>query len=182
MAPDTYLVIARDRDRLIARHGLPPESVLGNYQGKLSNESDTILLNGVHGNVVDQVTYWDGGRWSSDADGYGSSLELADPWQDNNNDQNWHPSNETGKAEWVFVQYQAPIAPLADTDEHEIQIHLMGPGVTLIDELRLSMASGSRPRDLLGNGGFEEGVGNWMIMGTRLSIPSESGVAFKNPE
>jgi len=166
MAPDTYLVIARNRDRLIARYGLPPESVLGDYRGKLSNASDTITLNGVHGNVVDQVTYWDGGHWSSDADGYGSSLELTDPWQDNSNYQAWNPSDETGKAEWVYVQYQAPISPLADMHEHEIQLHLMGPGVTLIDDLRLTVETGGRTKDLLGNGGFEEGVGNWMIMGT----------------
>ena len=53
-----------------------------------------------HGNLVDEVRYWDGGRWSFWADGRGASLELIDPHQDNDFALAWEASDESEKTEW----------------------------------------------------------------------------------
>ena len=176
LLPDSYLVIAKDKDRLIERYGLESEQVLGNFTGVLSNDNDTLILRDSNGSVVDRVRYWEGGHWPRFADGYGSSLELTDPLQDNSNYQVWKASNETTRAEWTFVQYQGLLSPVSDPHEHEIQFHLMGPGIVLIDDIRL-MIGGT---DFLGSGGFEQGLDAWTIMGThreshRFAVDAKEG-------
>ena len=81
------------------------ENILGNYDGQLSNSDEKIRLRDAYGNIADEVHYYESGRWPKYADGYGSSLELIDPRQDNNNSQAWAPSDETGKSAWTFFTY-----------------------------------------------------------------------------
>jgi spore coat protein CotH len=73
LAPGGYLVLARDRQRLIADRGLPAELVLGDYQGELDNGGDTVALLDDQGAVVDVVRYDDQLPWPMGADALGAS-------------------------------------------------------------------------------------------------------------
>lgn len=164
IAPGQYLVIAKDRDRLIVRYGLNPAIVLGNYTGRLGNGDEKIRLRDANNNVADEVHYYDDGHWSQYADGYGSSLELIDPGQDNSNYQAWAPSDETAASPWVTYSYSGVVNTVADVNEHELHLHLMGPGVVLIDDIELRRGA----TQYIANGTFEGGIGNWLVMGNHI--------------
>src|SRR5262249_1012597 len=72
-----YLVVANNSAML--RSNYPSADIIGDFQGKLSHNGDTIELDDAAGNPVSTVTYSTGGRWPDAASGGGSSLELRDP-------------------------------------------------------------------------------------------------------
>ena len=72
LAPGGYLVLARDRQRLIADRRLPPELVLGDYQGELDNGGDSVALLDDEGALVDVVRYDDQLPWPLGADALGA--------------------------------------------------------------------------------------------------------------
>ncbi len=72
LAPGGYLVLARDRQRLIVDRGLPPELVLGDYQGELDNGGDTVTLLDDQGTLVDLALYDDQLPWPLGADALGA--------------------------------------------------------------------------------------------------------------
>ena len=163
IAPGQYLVIAKDRNRLISRYGLSPAIVLGNFGGTLDNGGEKLRLRDANQNVADEVTYADGGHWPEFADGYGSSLELIDPRQDNGNYQAWAPSNETSKGQWTLCSHSGSFNPPSNRELQEIQINLMGGGVALLDDVRISQGA----TDYL-NSTFEGGATGWTIMGNHV--------------
>ncbi len=75
MAPGAYAVVARNRDALRERYGLPEEGLYGNFEGSLANSGDAILLRDGFRAYVDRVTYSDKKPWPTDADGDGDSLQ-----------------------------------------------------------------------------------------------------------
>src|SRR6185295_4703580 len=90
-----YVVIACDPAAMAAIH--PGVTAFGPFSGNLSNSGETLILEDANDNIVNQVSYSDGGRWSPWADGGGSSLELRDPNADNNQAEAWDSSDESGK-------------------------------------------------------------------------------------
>ena len=76
IAAGDYLVVARDIQQLAGT--FPDINVVGNMSGRLRNSTDRTELVDAHKNPVDEVEYFDGGRWPGQADGGGSSLELRD--------------------------------------------------------------------------------------------------------
>ena len=173
IGPGQFLVIAKDRDRLISRYGLSPAIVLGNFGGELSDEGEKIRLRDANRNVADEVTYWDGGHWSEYADGYGSSLELIDPRQDNRNWQAWAPSDETAKVPWTGFSYSGTVSTPTDSNEHELHLLLVGKGVALIDDVHLTRGGA----EYIANGAFENSAFSWLIMGNHVqsSVVTEPG-------
>ncbi len=89
-----YLVVAVNAD---AMQSVFSVTALQWTSGGLGNGGEQLqLLNGVS-DVVDEVTYDDGGDWTDVPDGGGPSLELCDPNEDNSLGANWLPSeNGTG--------------------------------------------------------------------------------------
>jgi len=164
IGPGRYLVVAKNRDRLISRYGLNPAIVLGNYSGQLDDSGEKIRLRDANNNVADEVTYYEGGHWPRYADGYGSSLELRDPFQDNNNYQNWAPSDETSKSNWGYISYSGVVYVSSNPEQQELHFHLMGPGEVLIDNIHLRRGT----TEYIANGSFESGLGNWLIMGNHI--------------
>ena len=121
LAPDSYLVIARNLTRLLANYpSLNAGNTLGNYGGKLSNNGERValamphVLTGTNAEgapttntiyvVQDEVTYGTGGRWGQWAEEGGSSLELTDPWANHRLAANWADSDETQKSAWVNIE------------------------------------------------------------------------------
>src|SRR5512133_1293871 len=111
-----YLVVAANRAAFTANHpGVL--NVVGDWAGKLRNGSDTIELVDSLGQKVASVTYanegdwalrragdpypgqpawWAGWKWSSAADGQGSSVELINPAMSASSGQNWAASTVNG--------------------------------------------------------------------------------------
>ncbi len=92
-----FLVIAKDTDSVRGcveyqdDLGSENDILLGNGGFNLSNSGEDIALKDNSGTVIDHVTYGD--DWG--ADGNGPSLELKDPFSDNNDGSNWDESDET---------------------------------------------------------------------------------------
>ena len=61
----------------------------GEYQRKLSNKSENIVLADAWGNVIDEVCYADSAPWPTEPDGGGAYLQLIDLDLDNSLAENW---------------------------------------------------------------------------------------------
>ena len=165
IGPGRYVVLAKDRNRMISRYGLSPSMVLGNTSGTLGHAGEKIRLRDANMNPADEVTYSDGGHWPQWTDGYGSSLELIDPRQDNSNYQAWAASDERSKMQWRQYWWSGSFPVTANTDitKQELQLNLMGPGVMLLDDVKISQGA----TDYL-NSTFESGLGSWTVMGNHI--------------
>lgn len=61
----------------------------GEYDRKLSNKDENIVLADAWGNVIDEVHYYDSEPWPSEPDGFGPYLQLIDLDADNSLSENW---------------------------------------------------------------------------------------------
>ena len=91
--PGEYLVVANNVTGFIASYGntIPIAGVMG---GNLDNDGETLKLVAPGATpeqdvVIDEVTYDDDAPWPGLAAGFGPSLQLIDPAQDNNRVANW---------------------------------------------------------------------------------------------
>ena len=175
IAPGGYLVIARDANAL--RHKHPDlDNIVGNYSGRLDNTMDRVVLENAMGNPVDKVTYYDGGRWPSLADGEGSSMELIDPDADNSLGGSWAASDESAKSEWREYRYRGPATTGPGTNFptqwDEFVMGLLDKGTFLLDDVSVVEDPDGAATELLRNRGFEpslfgaDGSQNWRLLGT----------------
>ena len=173
LAIGSYLVVAKDIDYFRSQH--KTVDVIGNFRKTLSNNNGRVELRNEHGNLVDKVEYYDGGSWPKSADGYGSSLELINPGQDNSNSQVWQNSEESSKSDWHYISYLS----ICKEDRGEeawprLHLNLQGAGEILIDDVRLTkknspfFVEATRDREWVANGSFEYGVEDWEIIGTHI--------------
>jgi len=175
IGPGEYRVIAKDSNRIISRYGLASSIVLGNFVGEINDAGEKLRLRDANMNIADELTYWDGGHWSEYADGYGSSLELIDPRQDNSKYQAWAPSDETTKLTWTNFSYSGSVNwGRGDQYEHELHLALLGSGEVLIDDIHLRAGV----TDYILNGNFESGSTSWLFLGNhiRSSVVPEPGL------
>lgn len=61
----------------------------GEYNRKLSNKSEKIVIADAWGNVIDEVHYYDSEPWPTEPDGNGPYLKLIDLDSDNSLAENW---------------------------------------------------------------------------------------------
>ena len=61
----------------------------GQYERKLSNKSENLVLADAWGNIIDEVHYYDSDPWPWEADGDGPYLELIDLNLDNSLPESW---------------------------------------------------------------------------------------------
>jgi hypothetical protein len=134
LAPGEYLVLSEDPELLRNHYGL---GGVHRYEGVLANGGENIRLVDRLGNLVDEVRYWDGGRWSSWADGRGASLELIDPAQDNDFASAWDASDESDKAAWERLSYAVPRYKRGPA-ESELHIFLAKRGICHIDDVSIT--------------------------------------------
>ncbi len=172
--PGSYLVVARNRDALSAKHPHVADSIIGNFSGRLSNSDENILLLDRHGNPADEVHYYDGGRWPAEADGGGASLELRDPDADNSQAESWAPSDEGAGSTWGTYSYRATAREPSGANNpagfHELIIGLLDEGEVLLDDIRVIEDPEGSAVNRLQNGSFEtDTVGTsptaWRIIG-----------------
>ncbi len=175
LAAGGYLVVAQDPVALGNAHALA--GVLGPWTGTLSSSGESIRLVDSFGNTVNEVRYFDGGRWSEWADGGGSSLELIDPSQDNSFASAWAASDESSKSAWTQITYSGAYAQEAQSELHML---LLDAGAVRIDDVSIKK-SGSAV-EYIGNGGFEVSTAPWLIQGNhiasrRITTDAHSGSA-----
>jgi len=189
-----YLVVAKNRTNLLARHpGLSAALVVGDYGGQLANGGERVALampdfnfttNGsvittnVFYIVVNEVTYGDGGRWGEWSDGGGSSLELIDANADNRLASNWADSDETQKAPWTLIERTAIIdlgmGTTGNGAPNRFEMFIEGPGECLVDDVEVRNNGGTN-RVL--NAGFESGDSGWAFQGTHRRTSVQTGGA-----
>lgn len=192
--PNGFLVIAKNKEQLLQAHpDLSPDHVLGNYEGVLADGGERIALarpdinlvtnanntveTNIHYVVMDEVTYRDGGRWGTWADGGGSSLELIDPRSDNRRAFSWAVSDETGKSEWTTIEHTG-VLDHGQGDLNELHVMILGDGEALIDNLEV-MHEGAG--NLVPNSTLESGFNGWVAEGNHVhSSLSSAGSGFNS--
>ncbi len=177
MPPDSYLVVARDPQLLEAAYDnlVIGTNLVGPYSGHLDDHSERIRLSypfedpethDVNMVTVDEVTYYDGGRWPMWADGMGTSLELRDPRGDNDTPDAWADSDESDKAVWEQFSFTVSSG---DSQYTHDQVNVFGLMMlnrieVLFDDLELIINGSNR----LSNNGFESGETSWRFLGNHV--------------
>jgi hypothetical protein len=165
--PGGFVVVARDAEAVRAAH--PGVEVLGDYDGRLGNGGDRVLLLDAAGNPADAVRYFDGGRWPWAADGGGSSLELRDPWADNGAAEAWAASDESTRSRWTPVTLRGEAgASVVGPDGvwEELVLGLLDQGEVLIDDVSVVQDPDGARVELLEDGTFDAGADAWRLLGT----------------
>lgn len=83
----------------------------GEYQRKLSNKSEKIVIADAWGNVIDEVYYFDSEPWPTEPDGNGPYLQLIDLDLDNSLAENWTYSSYYENAEEVSSNSSVIVYP-----------------------------------------------------------------------
>jgi len=186
LAPNGYLVVARNETNLFAKYpNLNNGNTVGNYSGKLSHNGELLMLvmpQTLYTNTPilvaeDQVTYSTGGRWGEWSSGGGSSLELMDPRSNHRLAANWADSDETQKSSWVDIENTGVLDNGANYDPtiDYAQIGLLDAGECLVDNIEVDY-NGS---NYVSNGTFESGTTGWSFQGcmTRSSLENTGYVS-----
>jgi hypothetical protein len=174
IAAGAYLVIARDPVLIQDIYGLSSDAVHSTpWLGSLRDGGERVDLIDASGNLVDAVSYKDGGEWPHWADGGGSSLELIDPASDNSAGGSWDASDDAAKAEMAAITY-GPV-PFGG-GESDFGIMLADTGIAIVDDI--SLVRTGTATNLIQNGTFESSTVPWRIEGTHI----RSGLTAKDSE
>ena len=179
LGPGQFLVIANDPRSLELKH---PDTLGSARCSARTRASFPTAANGsgcwtVHGNVADEVHYYDAGRWHGYADGGGSSLELRDPFADNTKAEAWAPSDEAGvlgRSPWQHYSYTRVVESLLydpPINFHEFHMGMLDAGEVLLDNIQVIEDPNGANIQLLQNGDFQsDQIGQratkWRIQGT----------------
>jgi len=156
VAAGAYLVVAGDAAHIQEARGIT--NVVGDWSGVLDDGGETVRLKDSADALVDEVHYDDGGLWPTDADGYGSSLELIDLHGDNDDSTAWGASDEARKSSWTPINFTAQAAG----GSTELHILLVSQGECLVDNLQVLVGGQNR----IANGSFENNMSGWLAQGT----------------
>jgi hypothetical protein len=173
-----YLIVAAEPTLLAEQY--PGITILGPWDGSLSNSNERIRLLDARRNPADEVHYFDGGRWPGAADGGGSSLELRDPWSDNSRAEAWAASDEGAKPDnaWHTFTYRGNGASSASppVNYNEFVMGLLDSGEVLIDDIRVVENPDTPGPQLIQNSTFDAGTSTWRIIG------NHSGSVIADPD
>ena len=86
LAAHDALVLCSDSLTYVQYYNRTP---FGEYQRKLSNKSENIVLADAWGNIIDEVCYADSAPWPTEPDGNGAYLQLIDLDLDNSLAESW---------------------------------------------------------------------------------------------
>lgn len=167
LGPGEYIVVAHDGAALAMTH--PTIPVVGQYEGRLSNKGERILLVDNHRNIADEVHYFDGKPWPGAADGHYASLELRDPDADNARAAAWRASDESARTSWKTYTYRAtatasPVGP--DGQWQEFVLGLLDAGEILLDDISVIEDPDGAAIELIQNRTFESGTADtWRLLG-----------------
>ena len=175
-----YLVVAKDAAALAAKYPALAPRIVGDFRNRLNNGRDLIRLEDAVENPVDEMRYWEGGRWPELADGRGSSLELRDPDADNNNPGAWAASDESAKQGWQSINYRDTGGQSYGLNNwNEFHLGMLQAGEVLIDDVSVVRDPDGAAEQLIQNGSFSTGSDKWRILGNHRhgAVISEPGNA-----
>jgi hypothetical protein len=196
LAPDSYLVVARNPTNLFAEYtNLNWGNTVGGFGGKLSHKGERVALampqaltvstgSGFVTNTIfvveDEVTYGTGGRWGQWAHAGGSSLELINPNSNHRLAANWADSDETTKSAWTNLEFTGVLDNGANYTNgviNLVQVGLLDVGECLVDNLE-ARPGGTNGVNIIANGTFEAGLTNWTPQGdhVRSSLETATGL------
>jgi hypothetical protein len=113
LAADSFLVVCKDS--LIFNQIYPNMTKrVGNFTFNLSNQGETLFLKDPSGLVVNAVTYGISAPWPSAPNGNGPTLELANPFADNNNGSHWFARPQPGGTPGAENFYVSDINDLSE--------------------------------------------------------------------
>ncbi len=164
VAPDGYLVIARDAITLRAKWPEVAAQIIGDFSGRL-HDGDTLMLQDAVGNAVDRIRIHERGF----SDGGGSSVELIDPRADNAQADAWRGSDESSHSEWQTVVYRMIAGQrFGSSLWNEFRFGLLDSGEVLVDDVSVVQDPDGSAQQLIQNGGFETTTGNvhWRWLGS----------------
>ncbi|MCB1097669.1 MAG: lamin tail domain-containing protein [Verrucomicrobiae bacterium] len=178
LAPGGYLVIANDAAALALKH--PGVTVIGDFNGGLSNGEDHLILREANGNPVDDVRYYDGDPWPAYTDKGGSSLELINPFADNSSPDAWAASDNAANSDWKTYTFTAPAVrprwyPTSSQRKfQELRLGLLDEGEVLVDDVTVTADPLGQATPLIQNGSMADGDDHWRFLGTHMTSHVEN--------
>ena len=171
LAAGDFLVVAEDAAAMSNKY--PGITVIGNYDGRLSNGGELLQLRDANQNVVDEVVYADEGRWPAEPDGGGASLELVDARSDNAIPEAWAASLSGTNVPWQTITYRdiAENDGIGNNVFHEFLLGLLDAGEVLIDDVVVIEDPDGTAVPFIQNGTFENDTlgtapAAWRVLGT----------------
>ena len=172
LAPGGYLVVTNTPATLASQH--PGIVILGPFGGSLSRRSETISLRDQFNNPVDNLRYFDGGKWPSKADAGGSTIELIDPDADNSLPAAWADSDELSRTSWQTYTFRSTAAasPVGrDSQWREFIFGMLEAGEILIDDLTVTENPDDSAVAMISNGDFESAnLTTWRALGSHKDV------------
>ena len=135
LAPGSRVVLAKKPTAFAARYGAGL-SVLGPYDGQLSNGGEQLHLTDPNGGTIRLFAYQDAPPWPGRPDGKGSSLELIDPAGNYDDSENWRASIDYGGSPSTAGTSVAPAVVI-----NEVLTHTDPPLVDTIELHNTSLAA-----------------------------------------
>ena len=138
-----------------------PIGCLTPYGGTLSTSGETLTLNTASNVMVTKVKYENQLPWPTNANGFGASLQLVDPGQDNWRVGNWNSvlANTPATPQWTYS------TATGTASSSTLYLYLQSAGGIYLDDIQL--VAGSVPgvgANVVTNGGFESGFpGPWTV-------------------
>ncbi len=176
---DGYLVVAADANWVRATYG--NLSVVGDFDGQLSNQGEVVRLVDQWGNLADEVDYLAGGNWPDLVRGGGSSMELRNPWMDNSLASAWSDSDESNRMPFQHYSYTDTYRELnafgSVTDYRELHFYLVGDSHVILKNIQVRLnGMGS---NLIVNGDKMSTDGRsangWLAQGTHYASYIQNG-------
>jgi hypothetical protein len=161
--PGKFLVVVNDPTAFAATYGssIP---FAGVFAGTLQNSGETLRLvkPGTTPTLIDEVTYDDQPPWPGAADGFGPSLQLIDPNQDNNRVGNWGASTTNtspSTPQWQYVT----VTGTATTSR--LYVYMTSAGDVYLDDMKLVAGPVAEAGvNMIQNGDFESTLsGPWTV-------------------
>lgn len=195
MEPGSYLVVAKDpSNSKLASIG----TVLGPYEGFLSNGGDRLDLMSSANRLMDRLDYGDDGKWPVAADGSGATLAKKSPGLISRRSSHWVPSLQVGgtpgsvnfSGSWTLNPYPLLLNEVTGAGDEDFFIEIENvsdsevrtSGYLLVMD-GVASASISLPETTIAPGQFllltEEQLGRRAANGDKLFLygPGGEGVA-----
>ncbi|MDP2895061.1 MAG: lamin tail domain-containing protein [bacterium] len=117
--PGEFVVIAADAKWMVSNYGL--SKVFGGLHGLTSTGGQSVALRTPTGIIADYVDFKDNDPWPILPDGEGPSLELVNPYDDNDFGRNWADGSppSPGRQNNAFSTNNAPYITKAVHEPHE---------------------------------------------------------------
>ncbi len=116
LSANDYIVIGQNPQHIEDKYDVLMSKICGPFQGRLSNDGETIELSTPNGQVIDEVEYLLGFPWPTVGDpipenrpGTSHSIQLVNPDLDNNLAGSWRSGSPTpGERNFVFAENIPP--------------------------------------------------------------------------